>query len=330
MSKSAVNERYRFLFQESPVAILEMDYSCVGELARQLQRQTVTNVRQYLTEHPNLVKKMFQGIRLKNANAEAMTLLGVKHKGKALTALVTIFTSSAADLLVEQVISLLEGKSAFSGEFRFRTGRKAYQDIAVKVAVPAGRKKRYESVLITLQDISTWKRLERQLRKRAQLDGLTKLLNHNTIMQRLNEELIRAKRYGLSLSCMMIDMDHFKVINDKFGHPRGDQVLKRVATMIKNCVRTVDLVGRYGGDEFLIIMPETKPINARYAAMRIQNLFSSKIFHYQRIISFHISLSIGITGYPSKRIKDFQDLIAMADRAMYQAKKSGRNRIAVN
>jgi len=307
-----------------------MDYSCVGELARQLQRQTVTNVRQYLTEHPNLVKKMFQGIRLKNANAEAMTLLGVKHKGKALTALVTIFTSSAADLLVEQVISLLEGKSAFSGEFRFRTGRKAYQDIAVKVAVPAGRKKRYESVLITLQDISTWKRLERQLRKRAQLDGLTKLLNHNTIMQRLNEELIRAKRYGLSLSCMMIDMDHFKVINDKFGHPRGDQVLKRVATMIKNCVRTVDLVGRYGGDEFLIIMPETKPINARYAAMRIQNLFSSKIFHYQRIISFHISLSIGITGYPSKRIKDFQDLIAMADRAMYQAKKSGRNRIAVN
>ena len=329
MSKSAAKNHYQFLFQESPVAILEMDYSFVNVLAHQLQRQTVTNVRQYLTEHPNLIKKMFHTIKLKSANREAFNLLGVGHKDKILSAVISVFTSNAADLLVEQVICLLESKMVFSGEFRCRTGRKSFRDIAVKVVVPSVGKSALHSVLMTLQDITTWKRLERQLRKRAQLDGLTKLLNHNTIMQRLNEELIGAKRYGLSLSCMMIDMDHFKVVNDKFGHPRGDQVLKRVSTMIKNCVRNVDLVGRYGGDEFLIIMPETKPANARYAAMRIQNLFSSKIFHYQRIISFHISLSIGITGYPSKRVKDSKDLIALADKAMYQAKKSGRNRIAL-
>jgi diguanylate cyclase (GGDEF)-like protein len=329
MSNSAEKSHYQFLFQDCPVASLEMDYSFVKLLGQQLQRQTVTNVRQYLTEYPNLIKKMFHTIKLKSANQEAFRLLSVGHKEKMLSAVISVFTSNATDLLVEQVICLLENKKTFSGEFRCRTGRSSFRDIAVKVAVPSLGKNSLHSVLVTLQDITTWKRLERQLRKRAQLDGLTKLLNHNTVMQRLNEELIRAKRYGLSLSCMMIDMDHFKVVNDKFGHPRGDQVLKRVASMIKNCVRTVDLVGRYGGDEFLIIMPETKAANARYAAMRIQNLFSAKIFHYQRIISFHISLSIGITGYPSKRIKDSKDLIALADKAMYQAKKTGRNRIAL-
>jgi diguanylate cyclase (GGDEF)-like protein len=320
-------KKYKSIFDQSPIAILELDYSPLNKLARQLKSQTVTNVRQYLTEHVNVVKKTFKDIRIIEANQAALELYKARTKSQLLTSLVNSFTTSAIDVLVEHFIALLQGDRYFSGEFKGKFPNPKVQDIFIKVALQ--RSGDFSRVIVTLLDITIWKRLERQLRKRAQLDSLTKLFNHNTIMQRLEEELIRTKRYGLSLSLMMIDLDHFKLINDKFGHPRGDQVLKQVAWMIKNCVRKHDIVGRYGGDEFIIILPETSPRLARFAAMRIQNMFSNKLFKYQKLISFHIALSIGITGYPAKRVKEAKDMISLADKAMYEAKKSGRNRIAI-
>lgn len=322
-------KRYKSLFDHSPIAILELDYSSLEKLAQQLKEQTVTNIRQYLTEEVGLVKKTFRDIKILEANQAALDLYKAHNKKQLLNHLVTSFTASAVDILVEHFIALLQGDKAFSGEFKGKFPDQKFQDIFIKVAVTDERDGGFSRVIVTLLDITIWKRLERQLRKRAQLDSLTGLFNHNTIMTRLEEELIRTKRYGLSLSCMMIDLDHFKLINDKFGHPRGDQVLKQVATMIKNCVRNVDIVGRYGGDEFLIVLPETKPRMARFAALRIQNMFANKLFKYQKIISFHIALSIGITGYPAKKVKEAKDLISLADKAMYDAKKLGRNRIAI-
>ena len=322
-------KKYKSIFDHSPIAILELDYSSLAVLAQQLKAQTVTNIRQYLTEEVNLVKKTFRDIRVLEANQAALDLYRARNKKELRSNLISSFTASAVDILVEHFIALLQGEKNFSGEFKGRFPDPKLQDIFIKVAVPGHGEERFSRVIVTLLDITIWKRLERQLRKRAQLDSLTGLFNHNTIMQRLEEELIRTKRYGLSLSCMMIDLDHFKLINDKFGHPRGDQVLKQVATMIKNCFRKVDIVGRYGGDEFLIVLPETKPRMARFAALRIQNMFANKLFKYQKIISFHIALSIGITGYPAKRVKEAKDLIALADKAMYDAKGLGRNRIAI-
>jgi len=322
--------KYKNIFDNAPVAILVLDYSFLTKIDLKLKKQTVTHIRQYLIENPNLIIKNFHNVKIKEANHNAYELFGVKRKNDLLNAFVKTFTSNATDVLIEQIVSVLKKETRFSGEFKSKFHNNKYLDIFMRLTVIKNKKIPYSHLIVALQDITIWKRLERQLRKRAQLDGLTKLLNHNTIMQRLEEELIRAKRYGLSMSCMMIDMDHFKIINDKFGHQRGDQVLKRVAGMIKNSVRKVDIVGRYGGDEFLLILPETRAKNARYAANRIQRIFTEKLFKYQRIISFHISLSIGITGYPAPKVKDSKDLIALADRAMYTAKKAGRNRIAIN
>ena len=270
MSSSSDLQKYKSIFDHSPVAILVMDYSPLVQLGRQLQSQTVTNIRQFLGEHSNVVKKTFRSTTLIEANQAALDLFKVKNKSELLLEIFNIFTTQAVDVLIEQYVALLGQEFDFSGEFSLRIKQSRSRDIFLKIAVTNNQRKTFQRVIMTLQDITTWKEMERQLRRRAQLDGLTKLLNHNTIMQRLEEELIRAKRYGLSMSCMMIDLDHFKIINDKFGHQRGDQVLKRVATLIKNCMRKVDLVGRYGGDEFLIILPQTKAENARYAAMRIQ------------------------------------------------------------
>lgn len=329
MSSDQDFKKYKSLFDNSPIAILELDYSSLTKLAGQLKHQTVTNIRQYLTEQLNVVKKTFREIRIVEANQAALDLYKARNKSELLSRLIFSFTTSGMDILVEHFIALLQGDQNFAGEFKGKFPDQKVQDVFIKITVQGNKHGGLSRVIMTLIDITIWKRLERQLRKRAQLDSLTRLFNHNTIMQRLEEELIRTKRYGLSLSCMMIDLDHFKLINDKFGHPRGDQVLKQVATMIKNCVRKHDVVGRYGGDEFLIVLPETKPRLARFAALRIQNMLNNKLFRYQKIISFHIALSIGITGYPAKRIKEAKDLIALADKAMYDAKKLGRNRIAI-
>jgi len=329
MKKKRKTDKYKHIFDHVPVAILEMDYTPLSQLARQLSKQTVTNIRQYLSEHPVIVRKTFKKIKLLDTNNAAFSLFGTKSKRELLESLDKTFSTVALDVLIEKFVALLSGDKEFSGEFKCRSAdKKKMLDVFLRVSVPSRKKGDLSRVIVSFLDITPWKKIERQLRKRAQLDGLTKLLNHNTIMQRLSDELIRAKRYGLSLSCLMIDLDHFKIINDKFGHQRGDMVLKQVAGMIKKSVRNVDLVGRYGGDEFLIILPETKALNARYAARRIQSIFSAKVFKYQRIISFHIALSIGIAGYPAKKVKDEKDMITLADKAMYMAKKAGRNRIA--
>jgi diguanylate cyclase len=129
---------------------------------------------------------------------------------------------------------------------------------------------------------------------------------------------------------MMLDVDYFKTINDRFGHQRGDLILKRVAALIKNGLRRSDIVGRYGGDEFFVILTETKPQNAKVAAERIRQIVSALSFKSSRGVPLKISISVGISGYPSPEIKDYRDLITQADRALYLAKASGRDCVVLS
>ena len=321
---------YKELFDFCPTAILEVDYSPLNKLRSQLQAQTVTHIKQFLLEHPAAVRKAFHNIKVLGANTAALKQFHAKNKKDLTNTLVKVFTVYAMDVLIDQCVALLEGDQSFSGECRFIIVKRQYQDLSFRLVVPPRCRKNLKGVVVSFSDISCFKKIERQLKRRAQLDGLTNLLNHVTIMQRLDQELVRAKRYGLSLSCLMVDLDHFKVINDKFGHPKGDALLKRVAHMIKDCIRKSDVIGRYGGDEFLVVLPETTSQNAVYAANRIQKLFSVKRAQDAKVAQFYLSLSIGIAGYPSKNIKDCKDFIALADKAMYEAKKSGRNQIALS
>ena len=322
-------KKYKAIFDQSPVALIEWNYFPIQEIKNILKKNRVSDVRRYIVSHPALLKRLFGKIAILNANKAAYDLFGVRGP-KALSAKIRMtFHTVAPDLLIEQVIALVSGENDFTGEFRFRSHPQKSQDVFMRLAVVGPKRAKLSRVIMTLQDITMWKKIERQLRKRAQLDSLTNLLNHSATMQALEHELIRAKRYGLTLSCMMVDLDFFKVINDKFGHQRGDHILKRVSAMIKNCFRRVDIIGRYGGDEFLVILPETKPAHAKYAAQRLQRIFASTMFTYKKALSFHVTLSIGIAGYPSKKVKDAKDLVAQADKAMYACKLAGRNRIEV-
>lgn len=305
-----------------------MNYHPVALLKAQLRKENIDYIREYISKHPVLIRRIFREITISDANKAAYDLFETRNQSRLLVNLRNTFTATS-DLSAEQVIALLNGESDFSGEFQYKPRDNKLKDIFLRVVAVGPAAAPFSRIIIALQDITTWKKIERQLRKRAQLDSLTNLLNHSTVMHSLEQELIRAKRYGLNLSCMMVDLDFFKVVNDKFGHQRGDQILKRVSMMIKNCFRRVDVVGRYGGDEFLVILPETRPSQAKCAALRLQKIFASTLFNYKKLISFRITLSIGIAGYPGKKIKDAKDLVALSDKAMYACKMAGRNRIEI-
>lgn len=160
-----------------------------------------------------------------------------------------------------------------------------------------------------------------ELERLSVTDGLTGLTNHRALMQRLTEEIVRAKRTERPLTVIMADVDHFKSYNDSFGHPAGDQVLKMVASILKDATRTVDCVARYGGEEFALLLPETDMPGAMEVAERIRFRVESAEFPERRI-----TLSVGVAEYPTDAA-DASTIVAVADEALYVAKREGRNQV---
>ncbi|MBZ0165950.1 MAG: GGDEF domain-containing protein, partial [Candidatus Omnitrophica bacterium] len=227
----------------------------------------------------------------------------------------------------QAMTALINGEWEFASEFKTRTMQRKYHDVMLRLAVPKEHRQDLKRVVITVQDITRQKQFERNLKKLAQTDGLTELWNHSAILRRLEEEFKRAFRYNKDLSCLMVDLDHFKGINDLCGHQRGDKVLRQSAQMIRSFVREVDVVGRYGGDEFLIILPETPVDKAHIVAERLVNVFDGLTNNKKSEI--FSTVSVGIAGVPNSSIKTPKMLLAQVDRAMYRAKKAGRNTSAI-
>lgn len=165
--------------------------------------------------------------------------------------------------------------------------------------------------------------LYEQVQKLSIVDGLTEVYLRRYLMDRLEEEVDRSSRLGLKFAVAMVDVDHFKQCNDRYGHLVGDVVLKRIADRIKNSVREVDMTARYGGEEFCVVLPETSKALALTVAERIRKSVEAK-----RIRAFDeeikTTVSVGIATYPEDG-KDVETLIEKADTALYKAKRKGRN-----
>ncbi len=169
---------------------------------------------------------------------------------------------------------------------------------------------------------------KQELEKLAVTDALTKLANRKRIMTDLNTHIGNYRRYGNEFSVLMIDIDHFKVINDTHGHLVGDAILVQVAQIFSNILRTMDVAGRYGGEEFLVILGQTDIRNAMSTAERIRRAIENHTFSYQEA-ELHITISVGVTAIGGLEETD-NSLIARADNALYEAKAGGRNRVVVN
>ncbi|MFB0515159.1 MAG: diguanylate cyclase [Candidatus Neomarinimicrobiota bacterium] len=168
-----------------------------------------------------------------------------------------------------------------------------------------------------------WTQRYREIHAMATVDGLTQLLNHRSFMERLGQELERASRYGETMTFLMLDLDHFKNVNDSYGHLYGDYVLWQTAQLIRSCVRKADIAGRYGGEEFGVIIINAGKNTSLSTAERIRNTIADYQFTSNGIKS-RISVSIGMSEYPTDG-QDMGTLIQCADDAMYMVKRRGGN-----
>ena len=169
-------------------------------------------------------------------------------------------------------------------------------------------------------------RLIERLRELAVRDSLTDLYNHRHAMDLLTNEFERVGRYAAGVSLLMLDLDEFKRVNDEHGHPAGDAVLKEMARVLKETLRTVDSVGRYGGEEFVIILPHTSPEEAKATAERIRRKVQGHVF-WVGAKPLSVTVSVGVASYPSASVDSPESLVREADRALYLAKEAGRNRV---
>ncbi|MGP9799818.1 GGDEF domain-containing protein [Rheinheimera sp. NSM] len=167
-----------------------------------------------------------------------------------------------------------------------------------------------------------------ELLQLASTDLLTGLANRRAIMQQAMMEIRRANRYQKDLAVLMLDIDHFKQINDQYGHAAGDKVLAEFADVCRQSIRDTDLAGRYGGEEFFILLPEIDLKTAILSAERIRMTVAEHAFTLRDSTVLNITCSLGIAMYLPDR-DDLDKLLLRADQALYQAKHQGRNRCCV-
>ncbi|MFO0599221.1 MAG: diguanylate cyclase [Myxococcaceae bacterium] len=205
----------------------------------------------------------------------------------------------------------------------FHRGADDYLVKPVSVAEVLARLARRRATHLSLQGALD---AAERLHELAVTDGLTQIANHRHFQDRLREEFRRAQRYDDPLALILMDLDHFKAINDNFGHQLGDQVLVAVALAVKNAVRETDFVARYGGEEFAILLPKTHLAGALTVAERTAADLKRLKFDAPGLT---VTGSFGVSGYPGRSVNTSEQLVKTADDALYRAKREGRNRISL-
>ena len=179
------------------------------------------------------------------------------------------------------------------------------------------------------RDINDRKLLEEELRLQATTDGLTGIFNRRHFLMRAEEELQRMRRYGGSCALLMVDIDHFKEVNDNFGHDSGDVVLKLVANLCREAMRATDILGRVGGEEFAILLLEASVQEAVLVANRLRQSIQDTVFRTDNQHLIRLQASIGLAEHFTT-IESLNELMVRADKALYRAKNEGRNRVVAS
>jgi diguanylate cyclase (GGDEF)-like protein len=212
-----------------------------------------------------------------------------------------IFPLAAGDRILGTLVTGSRSKAAFADD-----EVRMLEVIAIQAAQAVLRAQLYE-----------------QMEQMATTDGMTGLFNHRTFQSRFDEALSATRRYNRKLSFILIDVDHFKTVNDTYGHATGDLVLKGVARLLREQARDTDIVARYGGEEFAIIMPETDGVGADVIAERIRERVMAEVFQTEQG-PLRVTISLGIATAPDSGLVK-QPLIELADQCLYFAKRHGRN-----
>jgi diguanylate cyclase (GGDEF)-like protein len=213
-------------------------------------------------------------------------------------------------------------------ESRRRGMASGADDFLTKPVSPVELQIRLSSMLRIKELTDQIQSANEKLAELAATDPLTQLRNRRVVYEQLEREFARARRYKHPLAVFMMDIDHFKSVNDTHGHGVGDEVLRVVARVLRRSTRETDMPGRYGGEEFIVLAPETSAADARVVAERIRANVQADTEAAAGIPT--VTISIGIASTEATAATTFEDVIHLADEALYAAKKRGRNRVVVS
>jgi len=332
-------ERYRTIFQTAEVGLVELDYSELKSTLEKLKKEGIENWRVYLETNPELVEQAGEKVKIIDANEATLKLAKAKSKDELPRTIQKFFGPRSQKQVREIIVAIAEGKNSFSGEAVLYNlqGEPVY--VLLNLTIPAPEAK-FKNLLVSLVDITQRKKIEeekdlllnklhelnKQLETLAITDGLTKLYNYRFFMENLNREFSRAKRLGQPLSLLMADIDNFKSFNDTYGHQLGDEILAKVAEILKSSRRGSDIVARYGGEEFVLLLPDTSLDKAMILAEKLRKKVENTFIRAGRQ-NLRVTISLGVAGLENNNLKKTQELLKMTDKALYLAKKAGKNKV---
>ena len=286
---------------------------------------------QIILRADNAVVAMDSDLNVILFNKEAEKMFGYSYeevKGKPSSMLVPEHTRAENDKIVEEFLS--------EGTYRLKLNEKGYvlrglrkngDEFHTQTTVMRLEVEGKTFLAFVVRDITEDKKTEEELLKLASTDPLTGALNRREFTALAEREAKRSRRYTRPLSIMMFDLDHFKILNDTYGHAAGDKALQRFTTICCNALRNIDIFGRWGGEEFVALLPETSAENAAVIAERLRKLVSETEIHFKGD-TIRFTVSVGISQFkPGEHT--LEGPLGRADAAVYDAKKAGRNNIAI-
>jgi diguanylate cyclase (GGDEF)-like protein len=327
-------KRFRELFEDSPISVWEEDFSLLKKKLAAIRATGVTDLRLFMVEHPQFIIECASMIHVLDVNKASLKLFEAKSKQQLLGVSSRLIPDVAKTMFVEELVAMWEGRTEFEMEGINHTlaGRRMY--VNVRWTIPPDYQKTWSRVLVLVTDITPRKTAEMEraklfdeLQQMAIVDSLTGVYNRRYFLAMAQNEVELAKKYGNAVACIMIDLDLFKKVNDEFGHSFGDKVLGAVALEIKKSLRKVDILCRYGGDEFMILLPDVEAVNAIKTAERIRERIAAKAFEVDEKV-IELSASMGLAQL-SQIANDLDTILTQADVALYDAKAKGRNRVVL-
>jgi diguanylate cyclase (GGDEF)-like protein len=256
---------------------------------------------------------------LLDINQTAEQWFGIAKKKKIGRALDGILLNFVGELLSKDAREQINWKSGLP---------QAPQWLSVKSMPLTQGTQSDEGWVVSFRDVSSHQKLFEEVQEMAHKDPLTALNNRRFFFEKSEHIWEVAYRHLRPISLLMMDLDHFKDVNDSGGHGAGDQVLKEAAQVIKGCLRTSDVLARFGGEEFVALLPETHPAEAVKVADKIRQAIAQLSVNYLDV-NYAVTLSLGVTSFPSQEVEDLDALISLADKALYRAKNEGRNRVVL-
>ncbi|QOP46159.1 sensor domain-containing diguanylate cyclase [Sulfurimonas paralvinellae] len=315
--------RYIKELNKSIVSFTDITY--IHNTEEQLQEQ-LNAQNALLSAIPDLMFELsLEGVYLNiwAHNSQELTANKELLLGKKVT---DVLEESAAQKVMQAIEIAYKKGSSFGEQIQLKTPS---GDLWFELSSSKKENLNSEATVIMLsRNITDRKELEMKLLHLSRHDSLTNLYNRRTLETLLQKELHRSQRYKTPLSICMLDIDFFKKINDTYGHATGDDVLKKLADVLRESLRDTDYVGRYGGEEFVIALPDTSLNDAVEFAQRLRKKVAAISCHPEEKESFNITISLGVAELNSEN-NTVDKILEAADSAMYRAKESGRNCVKI-